>query len=352
LANLVYIERIGGGGFGEVWKARDRGVDALRAVKIVEPSAIPSLKDFNDEARVLNELAHDNIITVYGAEPGPTTGTTPDVDMYVIIMEYMDDGSLDDALQKEAFLPLREAVHRFSAACFAAAHAHGKGYIHRDIKPANILVSDARTKLSDFGLCVPGAVGGASGAGTLVYAAPEVADGNPTTVATDIYSLGVSLHELINGSSYVEWIGDEDELAERISRGRFPARDEFQPFVHDKLKRVLRKAMHVDASKRYADVDELRHALEAVPIKCNWTLQSVGNEERWTGLADGPKPGSPGGIFQVTVRRKSREFELRKCKSVPGDMRRVNADCGTFASLTALGAQQRAVMARVTETGK
>ena len=189
MANLVYIERIGGGGFGEVWKARDRGVDALRAVKIVEPSAIPSLKDFNDEARVLNELAHDNIITVYGAEPGPTTGTTPDVDMYVIIMEYMDDGSLDDALQKEAFLPLREAVHRFSAACFAAAHAHGKGYIHRDIKPANILVSDARTKLSDFGLCVPGAVGGASGAGTLVYAAPEVADGNPTTVATDIYSV-------------------------------------------------------------------------------------------------------------------------------------------------------------------
>jgi serine/threonine-protein kinase len=352
LSNLEYIKRIGGGGFGEVWKARDRGLDALRAVKIVPPSAIPSLEDYNDEARVLSDLAHPNVIKVYGAEVGPKIGTTPDVDMYVIVMEYMDGGSLEDVLEKEAFLPLRDAVHRFSAACFAAAHAHARGYIHRDIKPANILVSGEHTKLSDFGLCVPGAVGGASGAGTLVYAAPEVVAGNPTTIASDIYSLGVTLHELINGSSYVDWTGDEDELADAVMRGRFPDRNEFQPFVHDKLKRIIRKAMKADASTRYKDADELRHALEAVPVKCSWTLQSVGDEERWTGLALGPKPGSEGSIFQVIARRKSREFELRKCKSLPGDMRKVNADCGKFASYAALREHQRSVMARITETGK
>jgi len=352
LSNLEYIRQIGSGGFGEVWKARDRGLDALRAVKIVAPSAIPSLENYNDEARVLNNLAHPNIIKVYGAEVGPKTGTSPDVGMYVIIMEYIDGGSLDDVLQKEAFLHPRDAVHRFSAACVAAAHAHAKDYIHRDIKPANILISGEQTKLSDFGLCVPGAGGGASGAGTLVYAAPEVVDGNPTTILSDIYSLGVTLYELINGSSYVDWTGDEDELAEAVVRGRFPDRNEFQPFVNDKLKRVIKKAMNADPSKRYRDADELRHALEAVPIRCSWTLQSVGDEERWTGLADGLKRGTTGSIFQATVRRRRREFELRKCKSLPGELRKVNADCGTFDSYAALRERQRSVMARITETGR
>ena len=352
MSNLQFIERIGEGGFGEVWKALDRGLNDLRAVKIVAPSTIPSLKDYNDEAAVLNALKHDNIITVYGAETGPKSGDTPDVDMYVIIMEYMDGGSLDDALRRDVFLPLRDAVHRFSAACRAAAHAHARGYLHRVIKPANILVSGVRTKLSDFGLCAPGAASGASGAGTLAYAAPEVVAGNPTSIASDIYSLGVTLYELINGSSCVDWTGDIDELEDAVIRGRFPDRNDFQPFVHAKLKRVLRKAIDVDASKRYADVEELRHALESVPIRCNWSLQSVGNEERWTGLASGPKFGSSETIFQVTVRRKSREFELRKCKSFPGDMRKVNVDCGSFATYAALRQHQRTVMARITETGK
>jgi serine/threonine protein kinase len=350
--NLDYIEKIGEGGFGEVWKARDLGVDAIRAVKIVEPNAILSLEAYNDEARTLYALAHSNIVKVYSAEPGREEGDTPDVGMYVIIMEYMDGGSLDDALQKEAFLPLRDAVHRFSGACFAAAHAHDKKYIHRDIKPANILISGEQTKLSDFGLCVPGAALGASGAGSLVYAAPEVVAGNPMTIASDVYALGVTLYELTNGSSYVDWTGDEDDLEKAIKRGRFPDRDEFRPFVHDKLKRVIKRAMHKDPTKRFGDAGKLRHALEAVPIRCNWSIESVRDEERWRGLAYGPKPITPGCIFEVIVRRKSREFELKKCKAVFGKLRRVNDDSGKFASYAELRAHQRHVMSRITETGR
>jgi eukaryotic-like serine/threonine-protein kinase len=345
LSNLDFIEQIGSGAFGVVWKVRDRGLDAIRAAKLVEPSAIPSLEAYSAEASVLSELEHANIIRVFSTDVGPKTGDTPDVGKYVIVMEYMDGGSLDDALAKEPFIPLRDAVRHVSAACFAATHAHAKDYVHRDIKPANLLVSKQQTKLSDFGLCTPGASGGASGAGTLVYAAPEVVDGDAATLLSDVYSLGVTLYELINGRSFVDWSGDESDLEEAVIRGRFPDRKDFQPFVPDKLRKVVRKAMNVDASKRFASAEDFRHALGAVPLLCGWTLRATGDEERWTGVGSG-------GVFEVVAKRKHREFEIRRSKSMPGSMRRIKPECGTFSTYAELREHQRRVMSRITEKGK
>ena len=328
-----------------VWKVRDRGLDAIRAAKLVKPSAIPSLEAYSAEARVLSQLEHANIIRVFSTDVGPKTGDTPDVGKYVIVMEYMDGGSLDDALRKETFIPLRDAVRHLSAGCFAATFAHAKGYIHRDIKPANMLVSGQQTKLSDFGLCAPNVSGGASPAGTLFYAAPEVVDGGSATFLSDVYSLGVTLYELINGRSFVDWTGDEPDLKEAVIRGRFPDRNDFQPFVPDRLRKLTRKAMNVEPSKRFASAQDLRHALEAVPVLCAWTLQEVGDEERWTGVGSG-------GVFEVVARRKQRDFELRRSKSLPGSMRKVNADCGTFSTYADLREHQRYVMSRITEKGK
>jgi eukaryotic-like serine/threonine-protein kinase len=345
LSNLDFIEQIGSGGFGEVWKVRDRGLDAIRAAKLVEPSAIPSLEAYSAEASVLSQLEHANIVRVFSTDVGPKTGDTPDVGKYVIVMEYMDCGSLHDALEKEPFIPPRDAVRHVSAACFAATHAHTNGYVHRDIKPANILVSGQQTKLSDFGLCTPGASSGATGAGTLVYAAPEVVEGGSATLLSDVYSLGVTLYELINGRSFIDWSGDELDLEQAIMRGRFPDLNEFQPFVPDRLRKVVRKAMKVDPSKRFASAQDFRYALGAVPLLCGWTLRATGDEERWTGLGTG-------GVFEVVARRKERDFEIRRSKSLPGPMRRIKAECGTFSTYAELRDHQRRVMARITEKGK
>jgi len=120
--------------------------------QISPPSRIPSLEAYNDEARVLNELRHPNIITVLGTELGPASGDGPNVGMYAIVMEYMDGGSLEDSLKQQDRLILEEAIRRIAEACRGVERVHASGYVHRDIKPGNILIAGTTTKLSDFGL--------------------------------------------------------------------------------------------------------------------------------------------------------------------------------------------------------
>jgi len=344
--NLRYIRKLGEGGFGEVWLAEDLGVGAQRAVKFVPPSAIPDLSTHNAEARVLNELQHANVIKVYGTEIIPEDDTGPGAGMYAIIMEYMGGGSLGDVLDRGESVPLRGAVKYISDACRGAERAHASGYVHRDIKPANILLSLAgQTKLSDFGLCVATAEGLASGAGTLHYIAPEVFETGVTSVQSDIYSLGVTIYELLNGSKFLRWNGTEEELVDAVALGRFPDRAAYQPFVPEAIRRVIRKALNVAPDKRYKSVEEFRHALQRVPINCNWQLRRSGDPEVWLGTGEN-------GLFRVTISVSRGTFELSRCKVVPGRLRRVTVDCLETADAQKLLGRQRAVMQRITTLGR
>ena len=315
----------------------------MRAVKLVLPNSVPDLEAFNAEARLLNEVEHPNIVSVYGTEIGPAEGESPDVGMYAIVMEYMKDGSLEDAITT-GDLPLDEALHRFTETCRGTERVHACGYVHRDIKPANILLDGPQTKLSDFGLAQPLKHGFGSAAGTPYYVAPEVIESGITSHRSDVYSLAVTLYESINGRSYVSWRGSSDGFARAVTRGEFPVRSEYAPFVPAGLRRIIYKAMHVDPLKRFASVAEFRHALAKVPIKCSWRRERD-KEELWIGIG-------VNGRFQVKVDVGSGSIELSRCKSATGTFRKVTDDCLYSSTTPELRQHQQVLMQRITSTGK
>lgn len=344
MPNFRYIKRLGGGSFGEVWRVEDLGIGAERAIKFVSRSAIPNLEAYNEEAHVLNELRHPNIISVYGTEVFSEDDRGPGAGMYGIVMEYMRDGSLEDALAAGP-ISLATSLRHVREACRGAERAHISGYVHRDIKPANILLNGQHTKLSDFGLCAATVGGAASGAGTLVYVAPEVLSTGVTTVKSDVYSLGVTLYELINGTEFVKWPGEDDQLEEAIRSGKFPRRSEYLPFVPSSLRRATTKALNLDPDKRYRSVDDLRVTLQNVTVMCDWQRVYVGDPEVWVGLSDH-------GVFEAKLSIKGASFQLRRCKKLPGTLRKVSSDCRYGLDEKTLRNQQQAVMQRIMEQGR
>lgn len=195
------IERLASGGSAEVWRAHDEQLDRPVAVKRLHPHLLPdqaSRKRLAAEARAVAGLSHPVIVGVYDVD---ATGEAP-----ALIMELVDGESLSARIDRDGPLPPREAAAVTADLADALYHAHQRGVIHRDVKPGNVLLAaDGRTRLVDFGiahslaeaaerLTVTGTV-----IGTLRSMAPEQLAGGPITPRTDLYGLGVVLHEALTG---------------------------------------------------------------------------------------------------------------------------------------------------------
>jgi serine/threonine protein kinase len=186
------LECLGRGGMGVVYKARQKSLDRLVAIKILPPELVGEERfpeRFASEAATLARLSHPNIITVH--DFGETAG------LFYIVMEYIDGVNLRDLLREGKMDP-GQALAIVPPICEALAYAHGKGIVHRDIKPENILLDrDGRVKIADFGIAsLVGAAG--EGSGTPPHMAPEQQTGRVDRRA-DIYALGVVLYEMLTG---------------------------------------------------------------------------------------------------------------------------------------------------------
>jgi len=195
------IERIAIGGSAEVWRALDVQLDRAVAVKRLHPHLLPdeaSRKRLAAEARAAAGLAHPVVVGIYDAD---AAGEWP-----ALVMELVDGESLGTRLQRDGPLEARHAVAITADVAEALFHAHQRGVIHRDVKPGNVLLSDdGRTRLVDFGiahslaasaerLTLTGTV-----IGTLHAMSPEQLAAGPITPRTDLYGLGVVLHEALTG---------------------------------------------------------------------------------------------------------------------------------------------------------
>ena len=192
---------LGSGGMAIVYLARDRELDRVVAVKRLADnlSHDRSFRDrFLREARLAAPLSHPNVVRVYDF------GHDPDGRPF-IVMEYVEGGSLAEALARDGALTPDRVVAVARDCCAGLAYAHAAGLVHRDLKPQNLLLDpDCRVKIADFGiartldgtsLTLTGSVLGTAG-----YLAPEQADGEQVTAAADIYGLGVTLHQLATGT--------------------------------------------------------------------------------------------------------------------------------------------------------
>ncbi len=262
--------RLGEGGMGVVYRARDERLQRTVALKLVSSGTAGSTPEDRvqvlEEARAASHLNHPHICTVY--EVGDVDGRV------FIAMEYVDGRPLSEMLPLNG-LPV-ETVLRYGAQIAAAlAHAHERGVVHRDLKTANVVVQEEHgVKVLDFGLArrlEPGAsdavtksLDGARDvgaiAGTLAYIAPEIFLGHNADARSDIWSLGVVLYEIATGE--LPFPGrNEFEVSAAILRS--PPRP-FPAHVPPLLRGIIQRCLAKEPAQRYQRAGEARAALEAV----------------------------------------------------------------------------------------
>jgi eukaryotic-like serine/threonine-protein kinase len=326
------VRRLGAGAFGEVWLMVDRALGAERAVKLVRPDRLHDPTNFYAEPQALVALRHPNIVEVHDA------GTLADGRVY-FAMEYVTQGSVEDQVQGSV-VPVADALQIVADACRGIEFAHSQGYIHRDVKPANLLRTPAVTKVSDFGLATRTAAGGAASPyGYVSHCAPEVLDPGETTPLTDVYALGMTLYRLLNGDSFLP---DPAELGaameDAILAGSFPDRNRFRDHVPAAVKKLTRKAIAYDPTKRQPSAADLRHEIERsapqvsfveIPSRDVATWQGRSTTHEWNASI-----AKDGGSFK---------FQIRK-GALGRAQRRISADCGDFATESAARKHARALL--------
>ncbi|MCU0821890.1 MAG: serine/threonine protein kinase [Spirochaetes bacterium] len=184
---------------------------------------------------------------------------------YYIAMEYIKGISLSDLIRKKKYIPNDIAILIFSEICRALKYAHDKGVIHRDIKPANILISnDGEVKLTDFGIArldegqtnekEEGLTADGMTLGTPAYMAPEqISDSKNVDRRADIYSMGVVLYEMVTGKCPFSGSFTPDAVAQ-IQRGDYLPPGRVNPDTAPVIKKIIKKAMHRKAKRRYKDL--------------------------------------------------------------------------------------------------
>jgi len=244
-------EVIGGGGMSSVFKARDRLLERHVALKVLHDEYAEDdeqVTRFRREARAVAQLSHPNIVTVIdrGVDGG----------RQFIVFEYIEGENLKQLLERTGRLPLRRAVELAAAAADGLAFAHEQGIVHRDVKPQNVLLSnEGEVRVTDFGiarsldveheLTEAGTV-----LGTSTYISPEQATGQQATPATDVYSLGVVLYELVTGE--VPFSG-ETFVAVALRHAHEAPRDvaELRQDVSPRLAAATRCALEKDPRRRF-----------------------------------------------------------------------------------------------------
>lgn len=195
-------ERIAAGGVGQVWRATDLLLERPVAVKVLRPEYADhpeTLDRFRKEARHAGALSNAHVAQVHDyGHSGPEGAPSP-----YLVMEYVDGPSLADLLAVDPIEPVR-ALDIIAQAADGLSAAHKAGLVHRDVKPGNILISrDGQVKVTDFGIAYAAGQVPVTGPGlvmgTTQYMAPERIAGNQGTAASDVYALGIVLHECLTG---------------------------------------------------------------------------------------------------------------------------------------------------------
>jgi serine/threonine protein kinase len=290
--HLEILELLGRGGMGAVYKARQKNLDRMVALKVIPPEAArdPAFAErFGREARALARLNHPNIVTVYDF------GQTGDV--YWLLMEYVDGVNLRHAMHSSHLQP-QEALAIVPQICDALQYAHDQGVVHRDIKPENVLLDrGGRVKIADFGLAKMLGKGPADFTltgtqqvmGTPRYMAPEQIE-KPTAVdhRADIYSLGVVLYEMLTGE---------------LPLGRFqPPSQKVQLDV--RIDSIVLRALEKEPDRRYQRASQVKTELAsavswAAPAAPAWDVSAppkhlVSSAARRSGLSLGAGLGIVG----------------------------------------------------------
>ncbi len=302
IPGYTFLKRIGQGGMGEVFLARQVSLDRLVAVKLLPPDLAQDrayVENFVKEARSAGKLNHENITGA--VDVGEAGGR------YYFVMEYVAGDTLWSLIRKQGVLPETKALDLVRQVARGLRHAHQQGFVHRDIKPKNLLVTEeGSVKICDFGLArALKADGDLAEEGVLhvtpAYASPEQCKADPALDhRTDIYSLGVTLFEAVTGKRPFTGATSKEILRKHLSEEP-PSPKTFVPNLSEGLCTLILRMLRKKPEERFKSYDELIAALEAAGTK---TLRAVGPP---TTLQAPPKPrkallaGAAAGVLLLLV---------------------------------------------------
>ena len=274
LNNRYQIEgRLGSGGMAEVYRARDLTLERTVAVKILREdySSDPAFRQrFHQEAKAAANLSHPSIVTIhdFGLDAG----------RLFIVMEYIPGTDLKTILQSRGRFTVEDALPLMIQASAGIGYAHRAGLVHCDIKPQNMLVTpDQRLKVTDFGIARALASIHPDEQSTVVwgspqYFAPEQAAGMAPSPASDVYSLGVILYEMLTGRP--PFTGTTAiELSRQHRVMPVPSPRQFNPAIPPALEQIVLKVLSKEPSARYRTADQLGRVL--MTFNRGTTLTSV-----------------------------------------------------------------------------
>lgn len=257
----------GSGGMAVIYKATDLALGRIVAVKILRPSLTNDhsfLVRFRQEARNVANLSHPNIVTVH--DVGQDNNT------HYIVMEYIDGANLKDIIREESPLPISKVLDLGIQICAGVGYAHRAKLVHADVKPQNILVTDNnKVKVTDFGIAQALAATQPQERQKVVwgsphYFSPEQAQGEYPTPASDVYSLGIVLYEMLTGR--LPFVGsDQQALALAHIRDAPPRLSEINPQIPTDLERIILKSLSKDPNARHRSADVLGRILIAYKEK-------------------------------------------------------------------------------------
>ncbi len=266
IANRYEVfQHIGQGGMADVFLAIDTILNRQVAIKILRSELCTdaiSILRFEREAQAATTLSHPNIVEIY--DVGEYKGH------HYIVMEYVPGKTLKTIIRDRGGLILEEAVDIAKQLASATQEAHHRGIIHRDIKPQNIIVkSDGSIKILDFGIALAKGSMQITQAnnvmGSVHYLAPELAKGEPATVQSDIYALGIVLYEMLTGD--VPFKADNAvQVAIMQMRNTIPSPRSINPSIPHSVENIILKATAKDPKLRYNSctemLDDLRTCLK------------------------------------------------------------------------------------------
>lgn len=248
------VDRVGSGGMADVYKAKCHRLNRYVAIKILKPEYSSDknfVTKFRGEAQSVAGLSHPNIVNVY--DVGDDDG------LYYIVMELVEGITLKKFIERKGKLEIKEAVGIAIQIAQGMEAAHDNHIIHRDIKPQNIIISrDGKVKVTDFGIAKAASTNTVTqnAIGSVHYLSPEQARGGYSDEKSDIYSLGVTMYEMLCGE--VPFAGDNTvSVALLHIQGEATPLRELNPEVPVSVEKIVQKCMQKKPERRYLSASEL-----------------------------------------------------------------------------------------------
>ena len=325
LGQYILEEKIGGGGMGEVWRARHRLLIRPAAIKLIRPEALGAMaadsqllmRRFEREARATAALKSPHTVQLYDF------GATDDGRLYYV-MELLDGIDLDTLIRQYGPVPPERAIRILSQVCSSLRDAHGNGLVHRDVKPANVVVSRVGTtfdfvKVLDFGLVKLDTVRRAedeavarlstdgSASGTPAFMAPEVIMGEAITDhRVDLYALGCVAYWLVTGRLVFE--GNAMQvMAQHVQTPPPRPSSRVELPIPALLEELIMDCLEKEPARRPPTAEAVSDRLNAIPLASSWTAERA--EEWWA--THRPAPSDARSVADVLLSQEVREVRVR-----------------------------------------